>query len=66
MSTEYNKQFLNVKDPTSVLEEKVQRPNIDVLIKKIMQQRRHERKKNIAVIFLILIGFVITSFVFLQ
>jgi hypothetical protein len=47
-------------------EEKIQRPNIDHLIKRIMTERRLERKTNIATMVLILFAVAIIALVLTQ
>ena len=47
-------------------EEKNQRPNIDHLIKRIMTERRLERKTNIATMVLILFAVAIIALVLTQ
>ncbi len=42
-------------------EEKIQRPNIDHLIKRIMTERRREKKNNIIMISIVLTTFGIIS-----
>jgi len=66
MSEDIKKITSALSDKTLVNEEKVQRPNIDLLIKRIMQERRQERKNNITTIFSIFVGVVFISYLFSQ
>jgi len=47
-------------------EKKIQRPNIDHLIKRIMTERRLERKTNIATMVLILFAVAIIALILTQ
>jgi|MEHZ01.3.fsa_nt_MEHZ010958102.1_2 hypothetical protein len=66
MSEDIKKITSALSDKTLVNEEKVQRPNIDLLIKRIMQERRQERKNNITTIFSIFVGVAFISYLFSQ
>ena len=66
MSEDIKKITSALSDKTLVNEKKVQRPNIDLLIKRIMQERRQERKNNITTIFSIFVGVAFISYLFSQ
>ncbi len=66
MNTQLKKAAINPEDIISGHEKKVPRPNIDHLIKRIMTERRKERKTNIATIILILSGIAIVALFFTQ
>ena len=65
MNTQLKKAAINLEDIISGHEKKVPRPNIDH-IKRIMTERRKERKTNIATIILILSGIAIVALFFTQ
>jgi hypothetical protein len=54
MNTQLKKAAINLEDIISGHEKKVPRPNIDHLIKRIMTERRKERKINVVTMILIL------------
>ena len=61
MSKQLDKKFSEVED--QILESKnTQRPNIDLLIKRIMMQRRQDKKNFIITIFSIFVGIAIIFF----
>tara|TARA_B100000780_G_C21057969_1_gene425141 strand:+ start:271 stop:483 length:213 start_codon:yes stop_codon:yes gene_type:complete len=54
-----------IKSPSTTSKSKLQRPNIDHLIKRILTERRKEQKKNILIfvfVLLIVFGSVIFSY----
>ena len=64
MSTQLKKNAENKKTLSLDREKKLQRPNIDNLVKRIMVERRQERLSSILVMFLILSGIAITTLLF--
>tara|TARA_B110000285_G_C15116143_1_gene614196 strand:+ start:730 stop:933 length:204 start_codon:yes stop_codon:yes gene_type:complete len=64
MSTQLKKNAENKKTLSLDREKKLQRPNIDNLVKRIMVERRQERLRSILVMFLILSGIAITTLLF--
>jgi len=66
MNEDIKKITPTLSDKTLVHEEKIQRPNIDLLIKRIMKERRQERKNNITTICSIFVGVAFVSYLFSQ
>ena len=65
MSKQLDKKFSEVED--QILESKnTQRPNIDLLIKRIMTQRRQDKKNFIITIFSIFVGIAIIFFLYIK
>mgnify|MGYP006119256175 len=65
MSKQLDKKFSEVED--QILESKnTQRPNIDLLIKRIMMQRRQDKKNFIITIFSIFVGIAIIFFLYIK
>ena len=60
------KKLIDLTDENSNNEKVNQRPNIDHLIKRIMTERRLERKTNIATMVLILFAVAIIALVLTQ
>jgi|TARA_B110000881_G_C18457431_1_gene454380 dolichol kinase len=55
---------LSQENETLTQEKKIQRPNIDHLIKRIMLERRKERKNNITTLILTISLIAIISYLF--
>ena len=65
MSEQLDKKFSKVED--QILGSKnTQRPNIDLLIKRIMTQRRQDKKNFIITIFSIFVGIAIIFFLYIK
>ena len=65
MSKQLDKKFSEVED--QILDSKnTQRPNIDLLIKRIMMQRRQDKKNFIITIFSIFVGIAIIFFLYIK
>jgi len=65
MSEQLDKKFSKVED--QILGSKnTQRPNIDLLIKRIMMQRRQDKKNFIITIFSIFVGIAIIFFLYIK
>tara|TARA_B110000285_G_C14977385_1_gene539619 strand:+ start:44 stop:244 length:201 start_codon:yes stop_codon:yes gene_type:complete len=60
------KKLIDLTDENSNNEKVNQRPNIDHLIKRILIERRREKKNNIALTFIALLGTGIVAFFFTQ
>ena len=60
------KKLIDLTDENSNNEKVNQRPNIDHLIKKILIERRREKKNNIVLTFIALLGTGIVAFFFTQ
>ena len=66
MSAQLKQATINPKDIVSGHGKKLPRPNIDHLIKRIMTERRKERKTNIVTMILILSGIATATLFFTQ
>jgi|TARA_B110000971_G_C19775346_1_gene392762 hypothetical protein len=60
------KKLIDLTDENSNNEKVNQRPNIDHLIKRILIERRREKKNNIVLTFIALLGTGIVAFFFTQ
>jgi hypothetical protein len=60
------KKLIDLTDENSNNEKVNQRPNIDHLIKRILIERRREKKNNIVLTFIALLGTGIIAFFFTQ